>query len=450
MTIVATVTTVGAKTNAAEITAADQADIDSTPGNAAAEDDRDTAVVTPPQIDLSLTKTVNGGATATANKNQNVTFVITVSNAAGQSNATGVQVTDLLPAGMTFVSANASQGSYVSGTGVWTVGTVNTGASATLTVVATVTTSTQKVNTAAVTAADQGDIDSTPGNQATTPNEDDTASATVNPNVADLSLTKTVDNATPNKNQNVTFTVTLANGGPAAATNVTVLDLLPTGFTFVSANATSGTYTAATGQWVVASLNSAANATLTIVATPTSAGAKVNTAAVTASDQFDNDSTPGNQATTPNEDDTASATVTPVATDLNVTKTVDDDSPDQGDDITFTITVNNTSAVNATNVVLTDLLPAGLAFVSANASQGSYVAGTGLWTIGTVNANSSVTLTVVATVTNKATKVNTAQITSLDQFDSDSTPGNSVAGEDDQASVTIEPFLLSKRLSVVR
>jgi uncharacterized repeat protein (TIGR01451 family) len=176
----------------------------------------------------------------------------------------------------------------------------------------------------------------------------------------------------------------------------------------------------------------------------------VNTAAVTASDQFDNDSTPGNQATTPNEDDTASATVTPVATDLNVTKTVDDDSPDQGDDITFTITVNNTSAVNATNVVLTDLLPAGLAFVSANASQGSYVAGTGLWTIGTVNANSSVTLTVVATVTNKATKVNTAQITSLDQFDSDSTPGNSVAGEDDQASVTIEPFLLSKRLSVVR
>ena len=74
-----------------------------------------------------------------------------------------------------------------------------------------------------------------------------------------------------------------------------------------------------------------------------------------ASDQFDNDSTPGNQATTPNEDDTASATVTPVATDLNVTKTVDDDSPDQGDNITFTITVNNTSAVNATNVVLTDL-----------------------------------------------------------------------------------------------
>jgi uncharacterized repeat protein (TIGR01451 family) len=450
LTIVATVTTVGAKTNAAEITAADQADIDSTPGNAAAEDDRDTAVVTPPQIDLSLTKTVNGGATATANKNQNVTYVITVSNAAGQSNATGVQVTDLLPAGMTFVSANASQGSYVSGTGVWTVGTINTGASATLTVVATVTTSTQKVNTAAVTAADQGDIDSTPGNQATTPNEDDTASATVNPNVADLSVTKTVDNATPNKNQNVTFTVTLANGGPATATNVTVLDLLPTGFTFVSANATSGTYTAATGQWVVASLNSAANATLTIVATPTSAGAKVNTAAVTASDQFDNDSTPGNQATTPNEDDTASATVTPVATDLNVTKTVDDDSPDQGDNITFTITVNNTSAVNATNVVLTDLLPAGLAFVSANASQGSYVAGTGLWTIGTVNANSSVTLTVVATVTNKATKVNTAQITSLDQFDSDSTPGNSVAGEDDQASVTIEPFLLSKRLCVVR
>lgn len=450
LTIVATVTSVNAITNAAEVTAADQGDFDSIPGNGAAEDDRDTVVVDAPQIDLSVTKTVNGGATATANKNQNVTFVITVANAASMANATGVQVTDLLPAGMTLVSATASQGSYVAATGIWTVGTVNSGSNATLTIVATVTTSAAKVNMAAVTAADQADGDSTPGNQVATPNEDDTASATVTPNVADLSVTKTVDNPTPNRNQNVTFTVTLANGGPATATNTTVLDLLPAGFTYVSHTASSGTYTQGTGQWVVASLNSAANATLTIVATPNSAGAKVNTATVTASDQFDNDSTPGNQATTPNEDDTASVTVTPVATDLSVTKTVDDTSPEQGDTITFTITVSNTSSINATNVVVTDLLPAGLGFVSATASQGAYVSGTGLWTIGTINSNSSVTLTVVATVTNKTTKVNTAQVTSLDQFDSDSTPGNSVAGEDDQASVTIEPFLLSKRNSVYR
>ena len=42
----------------------------------------------------------------------------------GPDAATGVQVTDLLPAGLTFVSrATASQGTYDDVTGVWTVGT---------------------------------------------------------------------------------------------------------------------------------------------------------------------------------------------------------------------------------------------------------------------------------------------------------------------------------------
>ncbi|WP_425614647.1 SpaA isopeptide-forming pilin-related protein [Anatilimnocola sp. NA78] len=451
LTITATVASVGAKINAAEVTAATQPDLDSTPGNGGtAEDDRATATVTPPQVDLSLTKTVNGGATATANKNQNVTYVLTVSNATGQSNATGVVVTDLLPAGLTFVSSTPSVGSYNSTTGVWTVGNLNAGANATLTVVVTVTTSGVKVNTAEVTAVDQGDLDSTPNNRGTAPNEDDTASATVTPNVSDLSVTKTVDIATPNRNQNVVFTITLANGGPQTATNVNVTDVLPAGMTFVSNTASTGTYNSTTGVWTVPSLNSGANATLTITATTATVGAKTNTAAVTASEQFDNDSTPGNQATVPNEDDTASVTVTPVATDLSVTKTVNDTTPEQGDNLTFLITVSNTSAVNATNVVVTDLLPAGLTFVSATASQGTYVNGTGLWTIGTINANGNVTLTVVATVTNNSTKVNTAQVTSLDQFDIDSIAGNSVATEDDQASVTVEPFLLSKRLCVVR
>ena len=112
--------------------------------------------------------------------------------------------------------------------------------------------------------------------------------------------------------------------------------------------------------------------------------------------------------------------------------------------------MSNTSATNATNVVLTDLLPAGLTFVSSTPSQGTYVSGTGLWTIGTINANSSVTLTVVATVANNTTKMNAAEVTSLDQFDTDSTPNNGAAGEDDRASVTVQPFLLSKRLCVVR
>ena len=65
----------------------------------------------------------------------NVTFTITASNL-GPSNATGVQVTDLLPAGLTFVSAVPSQGTYTSGTGVWNIGALVSGSSATLSLAA--------------------------------------------------------------------------------------------------------------------------------------------------------------------------------------------------------------------------------------------------------------------------------------------------------------------------
>ncbi|MBA2732119.1 MAG: lamin tail domain-containing protein [Acidobacteria bacterium] len=122
--------------------------------------------------DLSLTKTVNN---STPNIGERVVFTITLNNA-GTDAATGVQVTDLLPAGLTFVSALPSQGTYTSGTGVWDVGTVSVGSpAATLTITATVATIGAKVNTAQVTASGTPDPDSTPNDGA----GDDFSSVTV-------------------------------------------------------------------------------------------------------------------------------------------------------------------------------------------------------------------------------------------------------------------------------
>ena len=442
--IVATVATIGAKTNTAEVTDADQTDIDSTlDNNVGTEDDQASVTVTPEVADLSITKTVDDN---TPDRNQNVVFTITVSNGGPQA-GTGIQVTDLLPAGMTFVSSTPSQGSYVSGTGIWTVGTINSGANATLTITATTATIGAKTNTAEITDVDQFDSDSTPNNQVGT--EDDQASVVVTPNVADLSITKTVDDNTPNRNQNVTFTITLTNGGPIGATGVTVTDLLPAGLTFVSATPSVGTYSNTTGVWTVGSVASGANATLSIVATTAAIGAKTNTAEVTASNQFDSDSTVGNNVGT--EDDQASVTVTPTIADLSLIKTVNLPNQQVGQNVVFTLTLANAGPDAATGVTATDLLPVGLTFVSSTPSQGTYSASTGLWTVGTINSGANATLTITATVNGLGALANSAQVTASDQFDSDSTPGNSVSTEDDQSSITVTaPARFSKRMFLAR
>ena len=78
----------------------------------------------------------------------------------GPDPATNVDVTDALPAGVNFVSASATAGSYSSGTGIWDLASIANAASDTLTITATVDSAaggTTITNTAAVTALDQTD-----------------------------------------------------------------------------------------------------------------------------------------------------------------------------------------------------------------------------------------------------------------------------------------------------
>ncbi|NES79375.1 MULTISPECIES: DUF11 domain-containing protein, partial [unclassified Okeania] len=243
----------------------------------------------------------------TPNVGENITFTINLTND-GPNDATNVDVKDLLPAGLTYVSDTTSEGSYDNVTGIWDVGTVENGSTSTLTITATVTSAAAIENIAQVTASDQFDPDSTPNNNE--PEEDDQDNATVSPEQADLSVVKEVDNTTPNVGENITFTINLTNDGPNDATNVDVKDLLPAGLTYVSDTTSEGSYDNVTGIWDVGTVENGSTSTLTITATVTSAAAIENIAQVTASDQFDPDSTPNNNE--PEEDDQDSATVTPL------------------------------------------------------------------------------------------------------------------------------------------
>jgi uncharacterized repeat protein (TIGR01451 family) len=185
--------------NTADIEDSDQFDPDSANNNAS-------AIERPQQADLSVLKTVNN---PTPNVGDQVVYTITLTNA-GPDDATGVAVTDLLPAGVTFVSAIPSQGTYDNVTGIWTVGTVTAAAPATLAITVTVVDPAVVTNMAAISDADQFDPN--------TGNNTDTAD--VDPQQADLAITKTVSDTTPNVGDQITFTVTLTNGGLAVATFV--------------------------------------------------------------------------------------------------------------------------------------------------------------------------------------------------------------------------------------
>jgi len=106
--------------------------------------------------------------------------------------------------------------------------------------------------------------------------------------------------------------------------------------------------------------------------------------------------------------------------DLELSKVVDDPIPCEDSSVTYTITVNNPSAANATNVQVTDLLPTGLTYNSSVPSQGSYNNVSGLWSVGGVNAGANATLLLAATVnpgTGGQIITNTGNITHVDQTD---------------------------------
>lgn len=83
---------------------------------------------------------------------------------------------------------------------------------------------------------------------------------------------------------------------------------------------------------------------------------------------------------------------------LEISSSVSNTTPDPDDNVTFTFTAENLGTSNTTGVDLEALLPDGYSFVSANPSVGSYDSGTGLWTLGDLDFGDSETLEVVATV----------------------------------------------------
>ncbi|MCB0593029.1 MAG: DUF11 domain-containing protein, partial [Phaeodactylibacter sp.] len=397
-------------------------------------------------IDLELVKTVDNNS---PNVGDVVTFTITVTNQ-GPQPATGVAVEDVVPNGYSGIT-NITGGGVLGGSTItWSGLNIAAGASVILTFDVTVEdlgVGVDYLNIAQVTAADQFDTDSTPDNDDGDQSEDDEDNEAVIPNaLVDLELEKSVDNAGPNVGDNVTFTVVLTNQGPSTATGVSVGDQLPSGYTYVSNTTSQGSYNSGTGAWTVGTLTAGQSVTLTLTATVNAAGDYMNLAEVTAQNEPDIDSNPNNGVDTDgdgavvddpgDEDDGDGQDVVPGAVvDLELEKSVNNTTPTVGDNVTFTVVLTNQGPSTATGVSVTDQLPSGYAFVSHTASQGSYVSGTGAWTVGTLAAGQSVTLTLTATVNAAGDYMNLAEVTAQNEPDVDSNPNNGVDTDGDGAVV---------------
>jgi uncharacterized repeat protein (TIGR01451 family) len=221
---------------------------------------------------------------------QNFNYNVSVTNT-GVGSASGTVLTDVLPSLVTLTSATPSQGScaFVSATRTLTcsLGTLSTGASATVQIT--------------VKPRDEGTLDNTASVSA--PNYG-TASASVNglpaQKLVDLSASMS-NSADPIFNgQQTSYTTVVKNANTTFnATGVALTDPLPSGMTFVSATTSQGslvTPPVGSNGTVTANLGSlapGATATMTVTVKATQSGLLTNTAQASSNE---GDSNPANNA----------------------------------------------------------------------------------------------------------------------------------------------------------
>ena len=371
------------------------------------------------RVDLILTKTVDL-TTAVPGQDQLV-YTFTVSHDTDSvSDATNVQVTDTLPAGLTgqVISApTATSQGFDTATGTITVDFASLPIGSTETFTVTVDVAQDATGDAAGNIVNPASVSSA-GTELDLTNNADDATTALTPDF-DLVVTKSVDDPTPGPSGTVVYTIGVENEGPSAASGVILSDPVPNGLTFVSGsfNGVNATNNNGTITFPAFDLNSGQSLSGTLTFdVAVSDGTITNTASVPdQSADGENDVT--------NNAASADITIQP-ETDVTIAKTVDVTDAQVGSNLVYTVTVSNNGPSPATNVQVVDTLPAGVNFVSGTGPNGETLTasgsqvtvnggdladqGTFSFTInGTITAGASATLTNTAVVTTDTNETNT-------------------------------------------
>jgi uncharacterized repeat protein (TIGR01451 family) len=336
---------------------------------------------------VALTQT----ATSPVNVGNTVTYTVTATNN-GPATATGILISDIVPAGLSGVTVTPSVGTYYNG--IWTIPTLANGAQATLTITGTATAAMAgKTTTNTATRIAQEQYNSMPI----------TTTASVYTKKVDVTITNTANHSTLNVGDNGTFTIRVTNNGPDLA-NIQITDLLsqlPAGFS--AGTPSTGSYNPTTGVWTITNLaTGTANAATLVfsgIIQATQAGTTIINHATATMTEY------------PQTVTIPDASIYVKKADVSLSQT----GSYHKNTVTFIVTATNNGPDAATNIKISDVIPAGLTNVTITPSVGSYA--NGVWTIPSLAYLAKATLNITGTATPQTTVTNTANKTSQTEYD---------------------------------
>ncbi len=351
-----------------------------TSGDKHDESSAETTVTLPPTYEVAISKS----APATAHPGDEITYDINY-NITGNALAQNVVVTDTLPAGVEFVSA--SEDSTVNGNQiVWTLGDLMPTASGSMKVVvridSSVASGTSLVNTVIIASGQKSANDSATTKIVAVPSYD-------------VNITKFVDKTTAKVGDSLTYTLNWSVTGNMVAPNVVITDTLPQEVSLVSA---TGDYepdsTKKILTWNLGDLTPNATGSMTITvkinSLPETGDKIINNTVITSGSKYAEASAETVVAVRP-------------TFDLSIDKTAPA-AAYPGDEMTYKIDWSVSGNALASNVVITENMPAGVSLLEVKGVNGSYssIGNTYIFALGDKMPEATGTLELIVKVSNSA------------------------------------------------